>query len=290
MRMKEVLTAAALAGTVSSTFLNLIGLLNLLEQNSAANGTTLSHLAATFAGDFLHDQPLEPNSPEWRAATKAASRIMMDLIMHIYRMFPPHGEGSENVGQADGGAAPDGQAEQLAMEFGESNLVEHKSGGNDDWVGFGSPDDEGEKIAGVAGNDAGSAIVSDLFGLLVDSKDESSAAKDRSQGQDQVPDGELSHSERDSTGSGPNLEEEDDEDDREAVDLVALAKHSYTAGDDDELSFQKDDKIRSAFASKKLLCISIFDQTSDLKKYFFSLFFCRHPPANAASLLCISLF
>lgn len=260
VRMKEVLTAAALAGTVSPTFLNLIGLLNLLEQNSARNGTSLSFLAATFAGDFLtdHGHGMQQNSPEWRDATKIASQIMMDLILHIYRMFPPHGEQpppsqAEVQGQASSHQARGNQRAGDAV-IPASSLSPKKNDPEDVgcWVGFGS----GEEDVGTVGGDSrATPAVSRLFGLFDDPNDAKSTSngKQSSALQNQIAiSGELTDagsSEEEGEkegGRGSSQEEDEDEDEEEGepVDLVAVAKHSYAAGDDDELSFQKGDKIR----------------------------------------------
>eukprot|EP00284_Hemiselmis_tepida_P016465 CAMPEP_0174917396 /NCGR_PEP_ID=MMETSP1355-20121228/2420_1 /TAXON_ID=464990 /ORGANISM="Hemiselmis tepida, Strain CCMP443" /LENGTH=222 /DNA_ID=CAMNT_0016162477 /DNA_START=158 /DNA_END=822 /DNA_ORIENTATION=+ len=90
LRAKQILTSAAMQGTVSSTFLNLVGLLNLLGQNTASNGTSYAQLASTFAPDWLpdHGRGQSTATPEGRAAMQLCTRVMTELIIGIYFMFP----------------------------------------------------------------------------------------------------------------------------------------------------------------------------------------------------------
>jgi hypothetical protein len=72
-------------------FLNLLGLLNLVVQNSSENGCSLQVVAEMFAPRMLAwpKAPASPDSQEIRLALSRAGAVMMELIEKVYVMFPP---------------------------------------------------------------------------------------------------------------------------------------------------------------------------------------------------------
>jgi hypothetical protein len=54
----------------------------------------ISHLGATFAEEFFRGRNIKPHSPEHRAAKQTATTVMMELIVNVYKMFPPPGKPS----------------------------------------------------------------------------------------------------------------------------------------------------------------------------------------------------
>lgn len=262
--MQEVISQAAEAGAIPATFLNIIGLLKFMEQNSAYNGTSHSQLAATFSGDFLENkgEGLVENSKEWRAAHQKSREVLHALIANIYVMFPPNGSAQDQ--EASKELTPvDTEGKKQAQEREQSEmqkLFETESVGKEQELRLQReaelvqaralqahteeaavrrnegapklPDLGGSGWVGFAGVENGNADgetdgVSKLFG---------ENAEKAGMIVNAAGDG---HAEEEDDEQG-----EEEEEDGVPVDFTVVAKFSYTAGDCDELSFETGDKIR----------------------------------------------
>jgi hypothetical protein len=321
VRMQKVLTEAALAGSVPSTFLNLIGLLNLLDQHTMSNGTSASQLAATFASEFLPNRGshLKQFSKEWREATQRATAVLTSLISNIYIMFPPQGaqqppSASSPSKQSDApssGSLPtaettnsqskkDKQQQQQQQQQAspqapganaksdaktksdslpkESQVVgstpNKGSGGlphatpdaaaahaqhhdaskaptnnpvtpaadTGNWAVYTSSDAANHGSQREFDKDEDKKVVSMLFG---DRQEAAASPVATTEEMAERRDEEASNV----TGPMEEDGDEEEEDDGEAMDAVAIAKFSYTASDEDELSFKKGDVIKITWRS-----------------------------------------
>ena len=90
-RMQAVMLQAVTHKAVSPMFLNLLGLLNLVVQNSKENGCSLQVVAEMFAPRMLAGPkaPASPDSQEIRLALSRVGTVMMELIDKVYMIFPP---------------------------------------------------------------------------------------------------------------------------------------------------------------------------------------------------------
>jgi hypothetical protein len=110
-RMQAVMLEAVRLKAVSPMFLNLLGLLNLVVQNSKENGCSLHVVAEMFAPRMLAlpKAPASHDSQEVRLALSRAGAVMMELIKKVYVMFPPDDEWGPpppTKSQADAAARP----------------------------------------------------------------------------------------------------------------------------------------------------------------------------------------
>jgi hypothetical protein len=309
LRMQQVLTEAALAGSVPSTFLNLIGLLNLLDQHSMSNGTSASQLAATFASEFLENRGahLKQYSKEWREATQKATTVLTSLISNIYVMFPPQGAqlsatSSSSSKQNDPPATVQPKAEQIQSSVknekekqsattGDSShagpdekaridhLAKEKDSMSDsplkgasrpsletarqqdtttpkspstpaadaqNWAVFSA--DNNAVAKHDFDKDEDKKVVSMLFGDRQEAAASPGATSEDIVVQDHNQD-EMASNETGVMEDEEEEEEGEEEEDGVPMDAIAVAKFSYTAGDDDELSFKKGDKIKISWRS-----------------------------------------
>ena len=90
-KMHSVMLEAVRLKAVSPMFLNLLGLLNLVVQNSKENGCSLQVVAEMFAPRMLAwpKAPASPDSQEFRLALSRAGAVMMERVEKVYVIFPP---------------------------------------------------------------------------------------------------------------------------------------------------------------------------------------------------------
>jgi hypothetical protein len=90
-KVAGVLVDGVRDGTVLPVFLNVLGLLNLVQQHAGANGASVAVLAEALAPLFLEagGAHVDRESREWRFQTGRARTVLAFLIENVYVMFPP---------------------------------------------------------------------------------------------------------------------------------------------------------------------------------------------------------
>jgi hypothetical protein len=88
MIWKEIITDAMTSNRISPIFLNLLGLFNLILDHKAENNVSSELLELHFSPFFLPSTEVAKSRPEMQARLVKAGKVLTELTMHIYKIFP----------------------------------------------------------------------------------------------------------------------------------------------------------------------------------------------------------
>ncbi|KAJ1470694.1 hypothetical protein T484DRAFT_2026352, partial [Baffinella frigidus] len=116
-------------GAVLPVFLNILGLLNLVQQNAPSNGASIEVLSEELAPLMVQHAGagISKDTREWRFRISRAKTVLGFLISNVYTMFPPQGsESSAPPKQGSESSAPP-PAAGTPLDATEADLTESEA-------------------------------------------------------------------------------------------------------------------------------------------------------------------